>query len=316
MATLVTWDEFSGTEVKGGTFREIVMSEVINAISKDRPLMAILATENVDQLFFERLEDTLGARGHNAVQEGAPFTAPALTTASRLGYHVQRFAEWGQVSDEQRDSSHYNGDPFSYQVGKKMDEMLNDVEHALHRGSVVSGASGTARQLDGLLNIFDVTGTVTFQTDASGTTFTEPEFINRLQVFRDQKYGIRPSVAICGAYLKRTISEFSTKVTRNVDAAGLRQILLVERHTSDFGDVDIVYSEDQLQASSATEAGNSICMIDPAYFKVGWFKAPTFEKLTRDGFRDRFQMTCQATLVYKTRKAGGGGKGYVANVTL
>lgn len=313
---LVTWDEFSGTEVKGGTFREIVMSEVINTVSKMRPLMALLGREPVEQLFFERLEDTLGSRGHNAVDEGAAFTAAPGSTAQRLGYHVQRFAEWGQVSDEQRDSSHYNGDPFAYQVGKKMDEMLNDIEHTLNRGTVVSGASGTARQLEGLLNVFDVTGTLTYQTDASGTTFTEPEFISRLQVFPDNNLNVRPSVALVGSWLKRTISEFSTKITRNVDAAGARQILLIERHTSDFGDVDIVYSEDQLQGASATVHGNSFTVIDPSMFKVGWFKAPTFEQLSRDGFRDRFQLTGQCTLVYKTRKAGGGGRGYVSNITL
>lgn len=316
MATLVTWDEFTGSEVKGGTIREIVMSEVINTVARDRPLMALLGTEPVESLFIERLEDTLGSRGYNAVVEGAPFTAPDLTTASRLGYHVQRLAKWGQVSDEQRDTSHYNEDPFSYQVGKATDELLNDAEHVLHQGTVVSGASGTARQLEGLLSVFDVTGTVTFQTDASGTTFTEPTFISRLQAFKDNDIDVQPSVALVNSWLKRTISEFSTKVTRNVDAVGARQVLLVERHTSDFGDVDIVYSRDQLLSANVTSQGNSFILIDPSMFKVGWFKAPTFEQLSRDGFRDRFQITTQLTLIYKTRKGGGGGLGYVANVTL
>jgi hypothetical protein len=316
MATLVTWDEFAGNEVKGGTIKEIVMSEVANLIATDRPLMSLLGVEDVESTFVERLEDTLGSRGHNAISEGQPFTAPDLTTASRLGFHVQRFAEWGQVSDEQRDTAHYNEDPFSYQVGKKTDEMLNDVEHALHRGTVVSGASGTARQLEGLISVFNVAGTVTFQTNSSGTTFTEQEFIARLQVFKDQNLTTTPRVALVNSWLKRSISEFSTKVTRNVNADDARQILLIERHTSDFGDVDVVYTRDQLNAASATVQGNSFIVIDPEMFSTGWFKRPTFEQLTRDGFRDRFQMTTQLTLLYKSRNGGGGGLGYVANVTL
>lgn len=316
MATLVTWDEFSGTEVKGGTIKEIVMSEVANLVATDRPLMSLLGVEDVESLYVERLEDTLASRGHNAVPEGQPFTAPDLTTASRLGYHVQRFAEWGQVADEQRDTAHYNEDPFSYQVGKKTDEMLNDVEHTLHRGTVVSGASGTARQLEGLISVFNVAGTVTFQTNASGTTFTEQEFISRLQVFKDQNLTTNPRVALVNSWLKRSISEFSTKITRNVDAIGARQILLIERHTSDFGDVDVVYTRDQLNAASATVNGNSFIVIDPEMFSTGWFKRPTFEQLSRDGFRDRFQMTTQLTLIYKSRNGGGGGLGYVANVSL
>jgi hypothetical protein len=316
VATLVTWDEFTGTEIKGGTIKEIVMSEVANVIARDRPLMAILGTEEVDSLFVERLEDTLGSRGDNAVSEGAPFTAPDLSTASRLGYHVQRLAKWGQVSDEQRDTAHYNEDPFAYQVGKATDELMNDDEHTLHRGTVASGASGTARRLEGLLSVFDYSGTTTFKTDASGTTFTEAEFIGRLQTFKDNNYDVQPSVALVNSWLKRTISEFSTKVTRNVDAVGARQVLLIERHTSDFGDVDIVYTRDQLNAASATVQGNSFIVIDPSMLSVGWFKRPTFEQLSRDGFRDRFQMTNQLTLIYKSRKAGGGGLGYVANATI
>jgi hypothetical protein len=316
VATLVTWDEFASGELKGGTIREIVMSEVINVISRDRPLMALLGTEPVDTLYLERLEDVLPARAHNAVPEGVAHTNPSLAQPTRLAYHVQRLAKWGQIADEQRDTAHYNEDPFSYQVGKKTDELLNDAEHVLNRGSVASGASGTARQTEGLINVFNVTGTTTFETDASGTTFTESVFISRLQTFRDNKYSVKPRVALVNSWLKRTISEFSTKVTRNVDASDKRQILLVERHSSDFGDVDIVYSEDQLGASSATEQGNSFIVIDPDFFRTGWFKAPTFEQLARDGFRDRFQMTAQLTLVYKSRKGGGGGVGYVSNITL
>jgi len=316
LATLVTWDEFTGTEIKGGTIREIVMGDVVNVVAVDRPLMALLGRQDVEGLFIERLEDTLGSRGYNAVQEGAPFTAPDLTTATRLGYHVQRFAEWGQVSDEQRDTSHYNEDPFSYQVGKNTEELMNDMEHTLHQGTVVSGASGTPRQLEGLIEIFDQTGTVTYETDASGTTLTESKFIDRLQVFPDNDINVQPNTVLVNAWLKRTISEYSTKITRNIEAASAKQILLIEKHSSDFGDVDIVYTRDQPSAASVAVHGNSLIVLDRGRFDVGWFKVPTFEQLSRDGFRDRFQMTSQATLVYKTRKGGGGGIGYVANVTV
>ena len=316
MATLVTWDEFSGTEVKGGTIKEIVMSEVANLVATDRPLMALLDVDDVESTFVERLEDTLGSRAHNAQPEGVAFTAPDLTTPSRLGYHVQTFTKWGQVSDEQRKTSHYNEDPFSYQVGKATEELMNDIEHTLHQGTVVSGASGTARQLEGLISVFNVAGTTTFETNSSGTTFTEQKFIERLQTFKDNDLTTMPRVALVNSWLKRSISEFSTKVTRNVDAIGRQQILLIERHSSDFGTVDIVYSRDQLKAASATTNGNSFIVIDPAQFSTGWFSRPTFEQLSRDGLRDRFQMSARCTLLYKSRNAGGGGLGYVANVTL
>jgi hypothetical protein len=276
--------------------------------------MSMIGSEPVAALFFERLEDTLASRGHNAAAEGAQFTAPALTQPSRLQYIVQRFADWGEVSDEQRDTAHYNGDPFPYQISKNVEEMLNDVELALHRGSAVTGTSSTARQLEGLLNILP--GQNTWTTDASGTTFTEAVFVSILQSFRDQKYAVDPDVAIVNSWLKRSISEFSTKITREVAAEAKMQMLLVERHTSDFGSVDVVYSEDQLKASSATEQGNSIVVLERQKFRKGIFKAPSVEPLTREGFSSRFQATTQLTLIYDTKKAGGGGTGYVGNITL
>jgi hypothetical protein len=315
MAQLVTWDEFpSSGAPKGGTIREIVFAEVVNVISKRRPLMSMLGNQNVDVLFVERLEDTLASRGHNAVQEGASHTSPSLTQPSRLVYHVQRFADWGEVADEQRDVAHYNGDPFAYHISKNLQELMNDVEHALHRGSAITGASGTARQLLGLLNMF--VNEPTWTADASGTTFTEKVFIDILQSFRDQNFDVNPDTVLVNSWLKRSISEFSTKITRNIDASERLQQLVVERHSSDFGDVDVFYTEDQLLGDSVTEQGNSAVVIDRQFFEKGWFKAPTVEPLSRQGFSTRFQATAQCTLLYKTLRAGGGGVGYVPNITL
>lgn len=316
MGQLVTYDEIAvgGAGQGGQTMKEIVLPEVIRVTSSKRPLMSLLSTEMISSLFLERLEDTLKTRGHNAVLEGAQHTSPNLIQPERLQYIVQRFARWGEVSDEQRDTSHHNQEPFSYQVAKNIEELLNDIEHALHRGSAITGNTDAARQMDGLLNILP--GEATFTDDASGTTLTEKVFVDTLQTFKDQSYDVNPNTTIVNSWLKRTISEFSTKVTRNVDVDARMQALVIERHSSDFGDVDIVYSEDQLKANSATEQGNSLVHIDRGMFKVGWFKPPTVEQLTRQGFSDRFQETAQVTLTYGTKKAGGGGVGYVANITL
>ncbi len=308
MATLTTWDEFTaGGKPQDGTIRELVLEEVTNVISRRRPLFSNLSSINVNNTFVEHLEDTLGSRAHNATLEGAAFTNPALSQATRIFQSVQSFAEWGVVSDEQRMVGHYNEDPFIYQSRKKLNEMLNDVEHALHRGSAATGATSATRQFAGLLNLFS---TPTF-TDSSGTTLTEEVLVDLLQLFRDNNYDVVPSQCYVGSWLKRTISEFSTRVTRNVDAMDRTQVLIVERHASDFGDLDVFYSEDQLQSATKTTQGNSIVFIDPDFFMKGWLKAPTIEQLARDGLRDRFQINAHCTLVYKTTKGGGGGTGYV-----
>lgn len=309
---LVTWDEFTaGQRPQGGTIPEMVFAEVTNLVSRRRPLMSSISTAGLDTLYPELLSDTLPTRGHNAFIEGVQATDQALTQPTRHFTHVQSFAKWGYVSDEQRLVRHINEDPFVYQTRKRLQELLNDVEHALHRGSSATGATSAARQFNGLLNIFSgQSGTATY-TSSSGTTFTEEVLVDLLQAFGDQSLDVRPTQVYVNSWLKRTISEFSTRVTRNVDAASRRQELIIERHASDFGDLDVMYSEDQLKGASKTVYGNSICFVDPSYFKVGWLRPPTVEQLPRDGLRDRFQINAQVTLLFDHEKGGGGGDGFV-----
>lgn len=286
------------------------MSEVTNLIARDRPLMSMLGTRQLNTLFVEQLTDSYADRAANAWQEGVAFTDVSLSQPVRHYEHVQSFAKFGQVSDEQRIVSHINGDPFSYQVAKRLTELMNDVEHALHRGSAVTGATNAARQFQGLLNIFGgQSGDLTF-TDSSGTTLTEQKFVDLLQAFADNDLGVVPSQCYVNSWMKRTISEYSTKITRNIDASSKMQMLIVERHTSDFGDVDILYSRDQLK-TTMTESGHSLCFVDPSMFKVGWARYPRVEQLARDGLRDRFQINAHCTLLYDHEKGGGGGTGYV-----
>jgi hypothetical protein len=313
MATLVTFDEYtSGEPPRGGTIREVVMAQVTNVVNKRRPLLANLGETTVTTTFVESLEDILPDRGHNAAIEGQAFTDITASQPARLFTHIQSFYESGRVSDEQRLVGHYNADPLIYQKNKKLQKLLNDVEHTFHRGSAASGTSSASRQTTGLINL----ATTTTFTSSSGTTFTESVLVDLLQVFSTNDWDVQPSQAYVHNWLKRTISEFSTKVTRNVDANDRSQILIVERHTSDFGDLDVFMSNDQLRGSSATTQGNSITFIDPRHFMKAWLRFPMIEDLSRDGLRDRFQINAQCGLLYKTDKAVGGGTGFVPYITV
>lgn len=136
-------------------------------------------------------------------------------------------------------------------------------------------------------------------------------FGNLLQLFYDNNLDVRPNTAFVNAWLKRTISHFNTKVQRNVSAAEAVQYLIVERHVSDFGDVRIYPSRDQLKSASKTTSGNSIVLVDPAFFETGWLQSLMSETLARNGLRTHFQISAEMTLLYRTQKAGGGGKGFV-----
>jgi hypothetical protein len=181
------------------------------------------------------------------------------------------------------------------------------LEHAVNRQTSVTGATNAARQFNGLLNIF----TTNF-TSSSGTTLTEDLFGDLMQSFQVNDSDIRPSAVLVNNWLKRTISQYSTRVTRYVDAAARVQINTIERHSSDFGEVDVYYSRDQLRSTTRAGSGNSIVILDPNFFEVGFLQPLQSEMLERDGLRTRFQISAMATLIYRTQRAGGGGTGFVA----
>lgn len=310
MAQLLTWQELGAGGVPGGSIPEDLRDFVENVSARDRPALAMLRRSRVRTAYVEWLEDTLAARGVNAQVEGQAAEDPDLTTPSRINTATQIFGAWGQVSDVQRQVEHRGfSDALLYQEKKAIDQVLNDIEHAIHRGSKITGVSGTGRQFNGFLNIF-----TTNYTDSSGTTMTEEVFNDLVQLFVDNGTEIRPSVTFVNSWLKRTISLYSTKVTRNVEAAARIQELVVEQHRSDFGDINVFYARDQLRANSKTTSGNSIVILDPSFFETGWLQTLQSEILARNGLRTQFQISAMMTLIYRTEKAGGGGTGYVANI--
>lgn len=228
-------------------------------------------------------------------------TDPALTTPSRSYNHVQTFAAFGYVSDRQRNVSHAGlDDMLTYQELKKFLWLRNCIEHALHRQSGASGTTDVAPQLIGMLN---VSGTLL--SDHSGVTLTESVFTDIMQ--RSYDYEVEPSQVYCGPFIKRTISQFNTKVTRNIDAAEKRQILRVDEVDTDFGAVDVMTSRDQLYpAAKTTDSANSFVILDPSLLQTGWLQRVRRERLSRDGLRDRFQISAELTLIYRTPYAING----------
>lgn len=308
MAQLLTYQELIGDGPKSNaSIIEDLRDFVENVSAVDRPLLSMLRKSRVRTHYVEWLEDTLVARALNAQTEGAAATTPDLVIPSRSTNAVQIFAKWGQVSDVQRAVEHAGlEDMFLYQEGKNVKETLNDMEHAIHRGSMITGASGTARQMGGMLNIL-----TTNLTDSSGTTLTEDVFNDIVQLFVDGGTEIRPAIAVMNSFLKRTVSQYSQRVTRNIPAAARAQILVIDNYTTDFGEMQVFYSRDQLSGGSKTSSGHSFIILDPKFFELGFLQTLQSETLSRNGLRTQFQISAMMTLIYRTEKGGGGGTGYV-----
>jgi hypothetical protein len=299
---LKTFQEFTANgRPQGGTIPEDLRDFVENVSAKDRPALALFRKTRIATTYVEWLQDVLRSRAHNSWIEGADATDPALVTPTRSSAVAQNFAGWGKVTDVQRAVEHKGfQDAFLYQEKKIIDAVLNDIEHTLHRGSAASGNTASTRQFAGLLNISG-----SFLSDHSGVTLTEDVFGDMLAQFVDGGTELRPTTCFVNSALKRTISQFSTKVTRNVNASEKVQTLIVDAYASDFGDVKIFYSRDQLKGTK-TGVGHSLCLLDPSFFEIGWLQPLMSEVLARTGLATTFQISAQCTLIYRTEKALGG----------
>jgi hypothetical protein len=142
MVMLQSYQELVASSPKSNaSIIEDLRDFVENVSAVDRPALALLRKSRVRTHYVEWNEDSLAARAHNAADEGQAATSPDLTTPSRATASVQIFAKWGMVTDVQRAVEHVGmEDMYLYQENKKVKEVLNDIEHAIHRGSMVTGA--------------------------------------------------------------------------------------------------------------------------------------------------------------------------------
>jgi len=295
MAVLQTWDEIVAATLRSdATIREELQDAIHNVDPFRTPLLSRLRQVPIDNNHVQWLTDSFRAAATNAWLEGIAFTAQALTTPSRSSNTTQIFYDGGSVSDRQKVTGHAGvADPISYYEGKDLIEMKKDMELALVKGSAATGSSNVVSQLGGFMNIVS-----TNKTSTSSVTLTEIIFGNLLEMVWDDTDAM-PTDVYVGPKLKRTISGYSTDVTRNIAAEEKRQLLIVNQYDSDFGAVNIHLHRDMTSSESACD----LLCIDPNYFATGWLQPLKRETLTRDGKRDRYQISGEFTLLYGNEKA-------------
>jgi len=149
----------------------------------------------------------------NAQVEGATFSYGTLTAPSRLSNYTQIFSKTFQVSETQQavDPAGME-DEYAFRVEVALKEIGRDIEKALVDGTGNSGASGTARELKGILayitnNISTGTGT--------GRALTESELNGLLQDVHSD--GGNPDWLLGSFRQKRAVAELASANRRYVD---------------------------------------------------------------------------------------------------
>jgi len=213
------------------------VTDLIAVVARlETPFYSGLRRVKAINTYHESQQYDLTTGSSNAAIEGADYSLVKRAVPSTTGNYTQIFVKTAKVSKTQMASSTYGiDDMLAKQVEFAMKEIATDIEKALLQGTGNSGASGTARELTGALEL--VTTNVETGTGTGAEALTEDMFNDSLQSIWDN--GGRPDAVYANSFQKRKISAFTASSTKNVDAADKRLVAPVNVYESDFGIVKI-----------------------------------------------------------------------------
>jgi hypothetical protein len=181
-------------------------------------------------------DDTLAAAGSAAGQEYVAFTPDTLSTPSLRTNLVEHVIQSVSVTNAQQLATHESGeDEWARQVAKKMKDWSNAAEFDLLRSSLVSGISGTAPRMNGVIKTISTNAT----SHTSGTIFSESIFVGLLSNTWENSNGDAATDVLVGSLMKRKISSFTTGITKNIDVSANKSGTMVQLYESDFGTVNV-----------------------------------------------------------------------------
>ena len=210
------------------------LTNIIATITRhETPIFSALEKVPARATLHEWQIDTLSTGNSNAQIEGADFSFSIPGVRTRVTNNTQIFTKSLEVSRTQRSVSTAGlDDEYAYQMEKRMKEIATDIEKALITGTGNSGASGTSRELKGILAF--ITTNVETGTGTGTEALTEDMYNDLLQSVWSS--GGRPDFTYVNAFQKRQISSFSTSNTRYLEMSSEKELLnTVAVYESDFG---------------------------------------------------------------------------------
>lgn len=273
---------YVGTHYGDTSIAEDVTDIIYQITPEDTPVFNTTGDTVSNGVFHQWQTRAISGRAHNANYEGFTyaFTGGMNLPDARRFNITQIFNKHVRVSETQVALSHYGIDNvFNDQMMMRMAEIKMDHEHAIINATVASGATGTARKMQGLINAI-VSGVSTYTTYAAGVSLTESQFNDFIQTC--WQYGSKPKDWYAGGYLKRKISGFTTGNTKFIAAESMKQVNVISVLETDFFTANIHLCRD-VPIQSATGAfsgytGYGLLGLDVEMVKKAWLRPLTAER--------------------------------------
>lgn len=262
---------------------DVVMNAIEILTARETQIYNMLGKTSAINTIHSYLTDTLRTAASNAVEEAADYTALANSTPSRLTNIVEIVAVPFKVSRTQQDITHYQGqNELQRQTEKGLMDWANAAEFDLVRGTLTSGASGTAPKMRGIIQ--GISKSTTYTSHTSGTVWSA-SILDGLVAFNwENSNGDVPTELFLGSILRKNTDYFTQKTNVVVNAQLPDIIKTVSTYTTAFTTLR-VHTHRYVQQSS--DATGRVLAINPDKLKIAVLRSPYIDTgLARSGDYD------------------------------
>jgi len=308
------------------TIREDLQEALTSITPTETLLMSTIGSKNVDNTYFEWAEVDLAATSANRAVEGdSGLSNTAATNAVRKGSYTQISTKVVEVSSTANAVNGVaNAQTTAKQVAYKLAELKRDMEAMLlDNVASAAGSSGTARQTAGLpayltTNVSRGTGGANGTTSGTGeagsvnaaatdgTLRAITETLLKSVIKSCWEQGATPSIVMCGASQKQTISGFTGNATKFQEVDQKRLTAAVDVYISDFGSLEIVPNRHmRTRTVSSVDHTPDVLVLDPSYAEVAYLQTAKQEALSKTGLSERRLISCEYGLQVTSQKAHG-----------
>lgn len=230
--------------------REDISDMIYNVSPTDTPGLSGYPTTEATNFAHQWQTDSLAAAATNVEPEGDDAADTAAVATTLLSNTCQISDKVPRVTGTlQAVLKAGRRDEMAYQVAKMAKELKRDMEFDIHaNNTIVTGASGTARELGGLpawITTNTSNGTSgsdgsagTARTDGTQRAFTET--LLKAVLVAQWTAGGDPDTIFVGGFNKQKFSTFTGNATRFKGAEDYRLIAGIDIYDSDFGQLEII----------------------------------------------------------------------------
>lgn len=259
---------------------DVVLNAVEILTAKENSIMNSLGKTSAINTIHSYLTDTLLTAGSLAVEEAADFTAQVLSTPARLTNLVEKVAYNYKVTGTQQRIEHYSGNELARQREKALTNWGNAAEFDLIRSTLVSGASGTAAKMSGIIEAISKSTNTTAHN--SGTVFSASILDALMKNNWDNSNGDVATDLYVGSFLRNAIDGFTQKSNVVVNNPGGQTTIVktVMTYETAFGTLTVRKHRYVQQSSDAT---GRVLAINPSKLKIAYLSKPFIKKLAESG---------------------------------